>query len=178
MTLPLFESYREIALTRGQVALVDTDDYERISRHRWSACWSENNKSFYAVRSEMVEGKRVKIAMASEILDICPPLIADHRFHNTLDNRRFINGTPNLRIATDAQNRRNKKPYSSNTSGYKGVSFSKKQSKWVANIMIDGKFKHLGYSECKHEAAKIYDRKAYEVYGEFAYLNFPHEHVP
>lgn len=178
MTLPLFPSYLEIPLTKGQVALVDAEDYERLSRHAWKADWSYTNKTFYAVRREIVDGKRIRIPMAAEVLGIRLPLIGDHITHVTLDNRKI-----NLRVATDAQNRRNKRKYTTNTSGYKGVSFSKKVGKWVANIMIEGKYKHIGYSNDKALAARMYDRKAYEVYGEFAFLNFPeeihlHSHCP
>jgi hypothetical protein len=170
VTLPLFPSYREIPLTKGQVALVDADDFVRISQHSWRAEWSYTNKTFYAVRRETVEGKRVRIPMAAEVLRIGLPLVGDHITHITLDNRKS-----NLRVATDAQNRRNKRKYTTNTSGYKGVSFSKRENMWVANIMIDGKYKHLCYSSDKALAARIYDKKAYEVYGEFAFLNFPEE---
>ena len=96
--------------------------------------------------------------------------MADHLNHNPLDNRR-----KNLRLSTDEQNRKNRRKYSNNRSGYKGVSFSKRESKWVANLMIQGKYKHLGYFESKEDAAHAYDEAARINYGEFACLNFPHD---
>jgi hypothetical protein len=44
------------------------------------------------------------------------------------------------------------------SSGYKGVSWKKKISKWVANIKIDGKLKHLGYFTSEEEAAEAYQK--------------------
>ena len=173
MTPPPFESYREILLSKGQVAIVDADDYEWLNQWKWSASWSRTNSRFYAVRKDTTDPitkHRKRINMHAFILGVEPPLMADHLNHNPLDNRR-----KNLRLSTDEQNRKNRRKYSNNRSGYKGVSFSKRESKWVANLMIQGKYKHLGYFESKEDAAHAYDEAARINYGEFACLNFPHD---
>jgi len=54
---------------------------------------------------------------------------------------------------------------------YKGVSFYKSYSKWRATIMINSKQVHLGYFVSEIEAAKAYNAKAIELYGEFANIN-------
>lgn len=92
----------------------------------------------------------------------------DHINGNELDNRR-----ENLRSATNAENLMNQKLCSNNTSGFKGVIWRKDRNKWQAKIMVHGKTQHLGYSNCKIEAAKAYDNAARELFGEFARLNFP-----
>ena len=94
--------------------------------------------------------------------------IVDHINHNGLDNRR-----PNLRLATRSQNAANLGPYANNTSGYKGVDFNR--GKWRARIREGGVRYFLGYFETAEDAARAYDTKAHELFGEFASLNFPEE---
>lgn len=58
--------------------------------------------------------------------------------------------------------------------GYKGVSLSKSRSKpFRARIWVDGKESVIGYFATKTEAALAYDKKAKELYGDKAILNFP-----
>ena len=64
----------------------------------------------------------------------------DHINGNKLDNRK-----ENLRKCTRSQNFANRKKYTNNTSGYKGV--SKHGNKWQADIQINGKSKYLGIFE-------------------------------
>ncbi len=64
----------------------------------------------------------------------------DHRNVEKSDNR-----IENLRKSTKLQNARNKRIISTNTSGFKGVSYRKDRDKWTAQIMIGGKQRHLGY---------------------------------
>jgi hypothetical protein len=92
--------------------------------------------------------------------------IVDHINHNKLDNRRA-----NLRIATHAENIRNSKFRSNNTSGYKGVYFCKQTGRWSAQIKANGKTRRLGRFDTAREAGAIYDRAASKLHGEFAVLN-------
>ena len=45
----------------------------------------------------------------------------------------------------------------------------------VAQDLLEGKCFFLGYFVDEVEAARAYDRKAVELFGEFARLNFPEE---
>ncbi len=47
----------------------------------------------------------------------------------------------------------------------------KQSKKWVANITVNSKRKHLGYFTNEREAAKSYNAAAIEHYGEFAKLH-------
>jgi len=74
-----------------------------------------------------------------------------------------------LRLATSAENSRNKSgAYANNTSGYRGVSWSKKAGKWQAQTMLDGKNRYLGYFADVEEAADVVRAAREELYGEFA----------
>ena len=63
----------------------------------------------------------------------------DHINHDRTDNRII-----NLREVTSQENSRNQSIYASNTSGQTGVSWHKRDNKWVAHIFFDGKKRHLG----------------------------------
>lgn len=75
----------------------------------------------------------------------------------------------NLRLATRRQNKYNVRCTVSNSSGYKGVSWSKYNSKWVAQIrLIDGRKKNLGFFVHKSDAIAAYRQAAIQIHGEFA----------
>jgi hypothetical protein len=143
---------KEIKLTKGQVTIVDDDDYEELSKYKWYF------DGFYAVRYE--DGKL--IFMHRQIVNAPKGLVVDHINRNKLDNRKS-----NLRLCTHRQNAVNSKHR--NNSGYKGVYYDRCLKKYVARI---GR-KHLGTFATVEEAAKVYDEHAKQLYGEFAYLNFP-----
>jgi hypothetical protein len=86
----------------------------------------------------------------------------DHINCNRSDNRLI-----NLREATNQENQRNKKLRSDNKSGYIGVSWFNRDSKWKADIRIDGKTKHLGYYDTPEEASDAYKKVAKICFGEF-----------
>jgi len=58
--------------------------------------------------------------------------------------------------------------------GYKGVSFSGgKKNPYLAHIGQNGKILYLGIFLTAEEAARAYDEKAKELFGEYACPNFP-----
>lgn len=81
------------------------------------------------------------------------PEVIDHINRNTSDNR-----IENLRASSQAHNTLNTGMSRNNTSGVKGVSWSKKKNKWHAQLSTKGKRFHLGYFENKDEAKAAYDR--------------------
>ena len=130
-------------------------------------------RTWYAFRYEYPEnGKRITISMHREVMGLTPedPRTVDHAFHNTLDNREFINGKENLRIANQSEQCWNQRISSKNTSGYKGVSWDKKTQKWIAYINIQGKRHILGYFSDKEEAYKVRCEAALRLHGKFACL--------
>lgn len=150
------EEYKLIPLTQGKFAMVDNDDFEYLSQFNW--CYKEG----YAENRSLGMMHRVILKVTD------PKVFVDHRKHNTLDNRKS-----ELRLCDIRKNRRNSKPYKNSTSVYKGVSWAKHVDKWVAQLTHVGKNYHLGLFDDEIECAKVYDRKAIELHGEFARLNFP-----
>lgn len=157
---------REIALTRGYVALVDDKDYERVAAHRWYA--ERQNQNGVRVFRRFEEGGRLRwLGLARFILDASPGEIIDHVNGNPLDNRRA-----NLRACSHAENMRNRCRVAKNPSGFKGV-FAKRVGRWMARIGVDGTDHYLGTFSDPAEAARAYDAAALRYHGEFARLNFP-----
>jgi hypothetical protein len=152
---------RLIPLTRGQFAIVDAEDYPRLSKYIWFA--EGRPGSFYAVRKE--NGKSIK--MHRQILNAPDHLVVDHIDHNGLNNRKS-----NLRVCTFAENCRNLRSSRHKTSKYKGVCWNRKLKKWAAAIRCNNKTYHLGYFKDEIEAAKVYDKAAHKYHGDFASLNF------
>ncbi len=64
-----------------------------------------------------------------------------------------------------------KKPRTDGESKYKGVYKVTHYDKWKAGIAKKGKKYYLGAYSAEIEAAKAYDKKAIELYGEYAYTN-------
>lgn len=79
----------------------------------------------------------------------------------------------NCRWATRGQQMANiGKRRDAKTSKYKGVSWHAGSSKWRAQIGHMGKTLHIGQFDSEAEAARAYDRKSRELFGEFANPNF------
>lgn len=74
----------------------------------------------------------------------------------------------NLKEATNSQMQYNKRKMSSNTSGYRGVSFSKSKKKWSASICMNGKQISLGAFDDPQKAHAAYCRAADILHDEFA----------
>lgn len=146
------------------ICMIDSEDLELLGDTTWYEGVSE--WSHYAKTYK--NNKEIK--MHRLIMRINDPKIhIDHIDGNTLNNKK-----ENLRLVDNAKNHMNQRIRKDNQSGYKGVSKtkSKKNPRWVARIGRNGKF-NLGTFDTPEDAAKAYDKKAKELFGEFAKLNFP-----
>lgn len=96
-------------------------------------------------------------------------LVVDHINGNPSDNR-----IENLQAITQHQNCIKQRLHNpSNKSGYRGVSWFKRDSKWVAAIKHNGISYNLGTYAEAIDAAIAYDEAAKEKFGTYAVLNFP-----
>jgi len=157
---------RKIELTQGKYALVDDEDFEWLSQWKWFAC--KYGVQYYALRGHPSNNGRRMHYMHREILNLKPndDKLSDHINHNGLDNRRY-----NLRVVTRRENNQNRRSFKGG-SKYRGVSRCTKGNKWRARISSYEKEYFIGHFINEIEAARAYDTKAEEIFGEFAVLNF------
>ncbi len=155
---------RKIKLTKGFEAIIDDEDFARISKYKWRA--ADGKWGAYAVIWMRIEGKGRHVYLHRFLLDFPANKQINFINNDTLDCRR-----ENLRPATSSQNQAARSVTSNNRNGFKGVSFNRAAEKFKAYIKKDGKLRHLGLFATAREAAAAYNEKARELYGEFAGLN-------
>lgn len=159
---------RQIELSQGQVALVDNEDYARVSQRNWYA--TKTMYGYYAAGwTPMVKGKRSGLLMHRVIMGAKKGQEVDHRDGNGLNNQRY-----NLRFCTGSQNLQNQRisTHPSKLSKYKGVTWHKGGRKWQVAIRGENKKNYyLGSYADEIKAARVYDEKAKELFGEFARIN-------
>lgn len=93
-----------------------------------------------------------------------PVNLVDHEHRTRRDNR-----WEKLREANKQQNAGNSIIPSTNTSGFKGVSFCKFTNRWRASIRINGVEKNLGRYGTPEEAHEAYLAAAEIAFGAFAF---------
>lgn len=162
-----------ITLTQGLQTKIDDEDHKALSGLNWIAAKSHNG-SFYAVRRHKENGIWKTTFMHRLIAKDPKGKMVDHKDGDSLNNQRS-----NLRPCDAKGNMRNRPKPKSNTSGYKGVSRSRRTVKpWKAEIHLGEKTIHIGTFETREFAAKAYDNAAIKLHGEFARLNFPQNQAP
>lgn len=165
----------EIKLTQGFVALVDDEDYERLSGFKWHAA-RYGRDVYYAIRERRPPGKRGSIYMHREIMEAGPGEKVDHKVHPVADEKIIDNRKANLRKATHAENMRNCRRHKAGDSIFKGVQLDKrnpKKTRWVARISPARRHVFLGSFQNEGYAALMHDIAAVRMFGEFARTNFP-----
>lgn len=154
-----------IPLTKGHVTVVDICDGD-LAALRWTS-----NRS-YARRAVCRKGQKDSSELLHRVImqrvigrNLHATELIDHIDGDTLNNRRS-----NLRIVNNSQNNINSRKRRTNTSGYKGVSWSKDKSKWMAYINPGHKQIHLGYYLTPEDAYAAYCEATKKYHGEFSRL--------
>lgn len=154
-----------IPLRPAGFAIVDAEDFEWLSQWNWRL-----HTNGYAMRLQRDQYYQHPIYMHRLLSGATGEAETDHINRNRLDNRRS-----NLRVVTTAQNLANRPRAARNTSGYKGVSRSKGQGRWRAEFTANGEYRNLGVFNSPEDAARAYDRAAYQEHEDIVLLNFPNE---
>jgi hypothetical protein len=135
----------EIVLTQGKVAIIDDEDFGRLSDNKWHA--AKNRNIWYARTS--ISGRIVP--MHRLILNYSGEYPIDHINGDGLDNRKS-----NIRICSHSENQRNRHVFRNKSSSYRGVYLQKKCGNWIAMITVMGTRKYLGSFDSEEAAYNAY----------------------
>lgn len=159
--------------SKGELFYVDACDYPMIK----DICWHVHIQKIrhedgtigeykYITGRDLKSGKDVVLSRYLMGIDDDDSVVIDHWNGNTFDNRR-----QNLRICTQAENCQNKRLSNLTSTKIKGVTYDKESNKYIARIGYKYRRYFLGRFDCLYDAAKAYNDKALELFGEFAKLN-------
>ena len=127
--------------------LIDPADRLRLSGHRWyiDRGYAKRQMTF---EERAFYGKRGFVYLHRAIMDAPNGMAVDHISGDRLDNRRA-----NLRVVTSGENNQNRtRQRSDNKSGHRGVSWSNKEQKWIAQARVGDNYLRKGF-ETPEEAA-------------------------
>ncbi len=146
-------------------ARIDAADMERVVSSGLHWYVSKNWKTTYVLAALPRGGeKRRVVSLHRFILDTHQGQAVDHVNGDGLDNTQG-----NLRLASCAQNAQNRRLYSTNKTGFKGV--YQRGRKWAASIGVNRRSINLGTFETPELAAAAYNEAAAKHFGEYARLN-------
>lgn len=144
---------------KGEEFYFDLEDYELLKDIRWY----KNKKYRYIYCPHVNNQKGNMIFLSRLIMNASKGEIVDHINHNRIDNRKS-----NLRICTQSQNLMNKCKQANNTSGFKGVTYDRRDDKWIAQIKVGNKLYRERFVKLEDavECRKQMDKK---YFNKFAY---------
>lgn len=151
---------KEIKCTYGGIAIVDDEDYEKVSH------LNQNDYSKYPRTFRKENGKLKSETIHRLILESKDGFVIDHIDGDVLNNRKS-----NLRYCLHKENGRNRKLGKNSTSGAKGVVWYKRDKKYQASIKVDGKHIYLGYFTKKEDAINAYNEASLKYFKNFGRLN-------
>ena len=154
---------------------IDLDDLDRVINfpYTWSAKYDPALEQYYVEatihRKLIEEGYSKALKLHKFIMGVKDNSVVDHIDHDTLNNTKA-----NLRVISHANNSTNRKSRNSNNkSGYRNVSWSKSEKKWIVQLTINKRNVILGkiaYNDLD-EAGQFANEMRQKYYGEFAGSN-------
>ena len=141
---------KKVELTKGQIALVNDNDFDRVNQYKWYSHYSRFTKSYYVMRGQWnPETYKIEtILMHRFIMGLKKgdKREIDHINHDTLDNRK-----ENLRITNkrgNSENRKDKSKYGV------GIRFRKdnKTKPYQVQVKTNNKLKYIGCFSTIEEA--------------------------
>ena len=134
--------------------VIDTEDIPKIKKYKWR------------MTNGYIKSGEENLQMSRIIMNPPNNMEVDHIDRNPLNNQKS-----NLRICTRSQNQMNTRSKLNGTSKYKGVHWNTRRKVWIAKIKINSATHQIGQFKSEIEAARAYNERAIELFGEFAKLN-------
>jgi hypothetical protein len=131
-----------------------------------STCWWWKGAKIGTGYGTILVGKRTELAHRAAYEMFVGPIPAKMQIDHICSNKACVN-PEHLRLATHSQNLYNCGRRTRNTSGYKGVTWNKKEQKWVAQISAAGIHYNLGYFDAPDAAYSAYCAAAENLHGKF-----------
>ena len=132
-------------------------DKDTVESHKWHI-----NKCGYVVRTQQKNNKHTCLYLHRVLMSPPSTKIVDHIDGNPLNNTR-----ENMRVCFKQQNSMNQKKRCTNRSGFVGVCWDKRSSRWEASLTYKYKKKFLGYYNDKQDAIKARKEAEEKYFGEF-----------
>jgi hypothetical protein len=165
---PLKEGERFIELNgkcgKGRLLRCSTEDYDMLNTYKWYVYRKRNGYESVSCTIKSVNVLAHRLVMGAKRAD---DKTIDHVNRDTLNVTR-----DNLEFTDRLKNLQNKGSGKNSTSKYVGVSYSKRDKKWLAYIQVDGKRKFVGRFDEENDAARARN-DAVAAHG----LNSPKNHI-
>lgn len=159
--------------------IVDDNLFEELNKYQWRLSPAGYPRATIGGKGKGYHGQNgIRMYIYHLIIGIPPKgMMTDHVNSNPLDNRKC-----NLRFCDYQGNGANQKKRENCSSIYKGVrwnqiektkrgTYIKRKKPWCAACEYNNKTIHIGRYKTEEEAALAYNKKAKELWGEYAKLN-------
>ena len=157
------ENMKQIPLTQGQFAIVDDDEFERLSEFNWKALWNKDIRGYYAAREIGGRKNKKTIYMHRLIANTPVGMVCDHIHHNTLDNRKS-----ELRNLSPAQSNMNMRLRKDNKLGIRGI-HKKECGSYMTRLVFNGEIVLCKTVKTLEEALNLRKKAEDKYFGEFSF---------